>query len=214
MAAPGTRAPALTARAAGLIGCRLCGRVSAADTSRCPRCGAELHSRKPASLQRVWGWLIIGLMCYVPANLFPMMVTTTLARSSSSTIIGGVIELAGHGAWDIAIVVFVASVLIPVTKFLVIAYLALSVQTRVQMPIHTRVHLYEIVEFIGRWSMIDVFVVAILTALVQLGFVASIDPGPAAVFFALSVSFTMLSAQAMDPRLIWDTAERDAPEHE
>ena len=120
-----------------------------------------------------------------------------------------------HGAWDIALVIFAASVLIPISKFVVILYLVWSIRYRVSLSIEARIRLYEIVEFIGRWSMIDVFVVAILTALVQLGFLASINPGTAAVFFALSVAFTMLSAQALDPRLIWDTAEpetRSMPE--
>ena len=99
--------------------------------------------------------------------------------------------------------------MIPVTKFCLIALLALSIQFRLPIAAHTRIHLYEAVEFVGRWSMIDVFVVAILTALIQMGFFASIEPGPAAVFFAMSVAFTMLSAQAMDPRLIWDSADRE-----
>ena len=119
------------------------------------------------------------------------------------------IELVHHGAWDIAAVVFVASVVIPTTKFVVILYLVYSIRYHARLAVHARIHLYEIVEFIGRWSMIDVFVVAILTALVQLGFLASINPGSAAVFFALSVAFTMLSAQALDPRLIWDSAEAE-----
>jgi paraquat-inducible protein A len=213
MADPRTRSRLLTARAAGLVGCRTCGKVAPAGRADCPRCGSPLHSRVPASLQRVLAWLVVGLMCYIPANVLPMLVTRTFGRTLESTIVGGVIDLAHHGAWDIAIIVGVASVVIPVGKFLVIGYLAYSIRHRVTLPVHTRIHLYEIVEFIGRWSMIDVFVVAILTALVQLGFIASINPGPAAVFFALSVAFTMLSAQAMDPRLIWDTAEREGATH-
>jgi paraquat-inducible protein A len=213
MADARTRARPLTARAAGLVGCRRCGKVAASRDAVCPRCGTALHSRAPASLQRVMAWLLVGLMCYIPANLLPMLVTRTLGRTLDSTIVGGVIDLAHHGAWDIAIVVGTASVLIPVGKFFVIGYLVYSIRYRVTLPSHVRTHLFEIVEFIGRWSMIDVFVVAILTALVQLGFIASINPGPAAVFFALSVAFTMLSAQAMDPRLIWDTAERENAAH-
>jgi paraquat-inducible protein A len=213
MADAGTRPGPLTARAAGLVGCRTCGKVAPAAQGVCPRCGTPLHSRSPASLQRVMAWLLVGMMCYIPANLLPMLVTRTFGRTTESTIVGGVIDLAHHGAWDIALIVGTASLLIPVGKFMVIGYLAYSIRYRVALPIHTRVRLYEIVEFIGRWSMIDVFVVAILTALVQLGFIASINPGPAAVFFALSVAFTMLSAQAMDPRLIWDTAEREGAAH-
>jgi paraquat-inducible protein A len=212
MAAPGPHPQPVTARAAGLSGCLTCGKVSPAATAVCPRCGTPLHQRIPNSLQRVLAWLAVGLMCYVPANLLPMLKTRTLGRESDNTIVGGVIELLHHGAWDVGLIVFTASVVIPVTKFVVIIYLVLSIRYRVTLDIHTRIHLYDAVEFIGRWSMIDVFVVAILTALVQLGFIVSINPGPAAIFFALSVAFTMLSAQALDPRLIWDT-ERETSAH-
>ena len=202
MADPRTLPPILTARGQGLSGCRTCGRVSPAAERACPRCGAELHQRIPFSIQR-----------YLPANVLPMLLTRTLGRAQGNTIVGGVIELAHHGAWDVAIIVFAASVVIPVTKFVVILYLVYSIRYRVTLPIHLRIHLYEAVEFIGRWSMIDVFVVAILTALVQLGFIVSINAGPAAIFFALSVAFTMLSAQALDPRLIWDSTEGDTAVH-
>lgn len=198
--------PPLTARAAGLVGCRACGLVSPGSSRICSRCGSPLHSREPHSLQRVWAWFAVGLICYVPANLLPMMITATAGKTYRSTILGGVVDLAHHGAYLIAGVVFLASVVIPVSKFAVVAILALSIQRRLPISVHARIHLFHAVEFIGRWSMVDVFVVAILAALVQMGFFASIDPGPAAVFFALSVAFTMISAQAMDPRLIWDSA--------
>jgi paraquat-inducible protein A len=142
-----------------------------------------------------------------------MLKTRTFGRETDNTIVGGAIELMHHGAWDIALVIFAASVLIPISKFVVIIYLVLSIRYRVSLSIEARIRLYEFIEFIGRWSMIDVFVVAILTALVQIGFLASINPGTAAVFFALSVAFTMLSAQALDPRLIWDTAEPETTTH-
>ncbi len=158
-------------------------------------------------MQRVWAWLFVGVMAYIPANLLPMMITTITGRKLSSTIVGGVIDLTHHGAYLIAGVVFLASVVIPISKILTIAVLALSIQRSLPISVHARMKLYEAVEFIGRWSMVDVFVVAILTALIQMGFFASIHPGPAAVFFALSVAFTMVSAQSMDPRLIWDSAD-------
>jgi paraquat-inducible protein A len=197
----------LTARAAGLIGCRVCGLASPADLPHCPRCGAHLHSRAPRSLQRVWALLIVGLICYVPANLLPMLITDSVGVSYSSTIVGGAVELAQHGDIPVGLIILLASVAIPISKFIAIAFLALTIQRGGRATAEARVHLYDYVEFIGRWSMIDVFVVAILTALVKMGFLASIHPGPAAVFFALSVVFTMLSAQAMDPRTIWDSAE-------
>jgi paraquat-inducible protein A len=187
---PGRPPQILTAHEAGLVGCTQCGRVHAPGTARCSRCGAPLAPRSLASLQRVWAWLIAGLVVYV-------------GREYDNTIFGGVLELMHHGDAGIALIVFTASIVIPVSKFIAISYLALSVSRHVRLPAHRRHLLYEVVEFIGRWSMIDVFVVAILSALVQLGAVASIHPGPAAASFALSVAFTMLSAQSFDPRLIW-----------
>ena len=161
------------------------------------------------SLQRVWAWLAAGIILYIPANIYPMLLTRTLGRELESTIVGGVFELIGLGSYAVAGIVFAASVVIPVGKFIAIAVLALGLSNGSRLSPHKRMKLYEVVEFIGRWSMIDVFVVAILTALVQLGFVASINPGPAAVCFGLSVVFTMLSAQSFDPRMIWDAAGQD-----
>ncbi|WP_373353090.1 paraquat-inducible protein A [Pseudoroseicyclus sp. CXY001] len=195
---------ALTARDAGLVGCRRCGRVWPMEDSLCGRCGTPLQSRDPRSLSRVWAFWVAGLIAYIPANLYPMLVTTTLLQETKNTIVGGAIELAQHGNGGVAAIVLIASVVIPIGKFLAIAFLALSVQRQAVEGAHARHRLYEIVEYIGRWSMIDVFVVAILTALVQLNALASIHPGPAAAAFAASVALTMLSAQSFDSRMIWD----------
>lgn len=203
----GTPQPPLTARAAGLVACTQCGRVHDTDAVECLRCGSVLQSRDTTSLQRVMAWWIAGLIMYIPANLYPMLSTTSLGKDTGNTIIGGVIELMHHGAYGVGGIVFLASVIVPVGKFLVIAYLALSVHRPGTLDNHGRQHLFEVVEFIGRWSMLDVFVVAILTALVQFNIVLSIHPGIAAISFALSVAFTMLSAQSFDPRLIWDADE-------
>lgn len=203
MDSAGTDAGHLTARAAGLAGCRGCGRVWPQDASHCGRCGARLQVPDTISLQKVWAWLIAGMVFYLPANIYPMLLTNTLAGKMDNTIIGGVVELVHHGSYGVAAIVFLASVVVPIGKFVVIAYLALSVYNRRRAGSLLHQRLYDVVEFIGRWSMIDVFVVAILSALVQLGFVATINPGPAAAAFALSVAFTMLSAQSFDPRIIW-----------
>jgi paraquat-inducible protein A len=203
-------APVRTARAEGLVGCTECGAVHRAGTETCTRCGSALHSRAPASLQLVWAWLLAGLVVYVPANVYPMLRTTTFGRTSESTIMGGVLELVEYGSYAVAFVVFFASIMIPVGKFIAIGILALSISRRWTISVHRRMQLFEVVEFIGRWSMIDVFVVAILSALVQFSFVAHINPGIAAVSFALSVAFTMLSAQSFDPRTIWDASEGTA----
>ena len=202
----------LTAREAGLVACRSCGLVCEPSATDCPRCHARLVSRNTGSLERAWAWLAAGLIVYVPANTYPMLRTTQLFQTTDSTIVGGVVDLLHHGAIAIAIIVFVASVVIPVGKFMVIAYLAWLLGRDRPVDPHRLHQLHVAVEWIGRWSMIDVFVVAILAALVQFNVLASIVPGIAAVCFALSVVFTMLSAQAFDPRAIWDHAKRE-PHH-
>ena len=194
----------LSALDAGLVACRRCSRVWPLSQGRCGRCGGRLRSRDTHSLQKVWAFWFAGLMAYIPANMYPMLETRTIVGTQSSTIVGGALDLAQHGSWGIAFVILAASVLIPVGKFLALAYLALSVHRGSDLTALRRFTMFEIVEFIGRWSMIDVFVVAILSSLVQLSVVASITPGPAALTFALSVIFTMLSAQSFDTRLIWD----------
>jgi paraquat-inducible protein A len=203
----------VTALEAGLIGCGTCGRVVAPGPVTCPRCGSALHSRWPGSLEKVMAWWFAGLIVYIPANLYPMLRTTMLGREVDSTIVGGVADLFHHGAYFVGVVVLLASVIIPISKFMVIAYLVYSIRYRVTLSQHRRTVLYEIVEFIGRWSMVDVFVVAILAALVNLGFLVGFRAGTAAVFFALSVAFTMVSALSLDPRLIWDRTEGDEETH-
>ena len=186
------------------MACRRCSKASPIGTERCPRCNHRLQSRDPHSLQHVWAFWVVGLMCYIPANVYPMLSTRTLFQVEESTIIGGAVELAHYGSFGIAAIILFASVVIPLAKFWAVAYLALSVKQTSRVSNHRRQFLYEVVEYIGRWSMIDIFVVAILSALVQLNTLASINPGPASIFFALSVIFTMLSAQAFDSRMIWD----------
>ncbi|SFS06108.1 paraquat-inducible protein A [Yoonia litorea] len=194
----------MSARKAGLVACRSCGQVHQLGSTVCKRCGGPLQSRDEQSLQKVWAWLIAGIIAYIPANVYPMLLTSTLIERSESTIIGGVVELVDYGSYGVAAIVFIASVMIPIGKFVAVGYLALSIQYGWNDRQHQRHRAYEVVEFIGRWSMIDVFVVAILSALVQLETIATINPGIAAVSFALSVIFTMLAAQAFDSRLIWD----------
>ncbi len=194
----------LTARKAGLIACTTCGLVEH-PREICQRCGAALHSRDPQSFQKTLAWLIAGMIFFIPANLYPMLITNTFGTEQKSTIIGGVIELIEYKSYFVALVVGVASIVVPLAKFAVIGLLLASIRGRWQSNPYQRLHLYEITEFIGRWSMIDVFVVAILAALIQLNFVASVNPGVAAISFALSVIFTMLSAQSLDQRLIWDS---------
>lgn len=193
----------------GIVACTRCTKAWPRGTQICGRCGHKLISRDRNSLQRVWAFWLVGFMCYIPANIFPMLKTRTLFQVEESTIIGGAVDLAHYGNFGIAFIILFASVVIPLGKFWAVAYLALSVNAPRTSSTRTRLLMYELVEYIGRWSMIDIFVVAILSALVQLNTLASIDPGPASLFFALSVIFTMLSAQAFDSRMIWDAKAKD-----
>lgn len=199
--------PVMTAHRAGLVGCRSCQRVWPEGQEICSRCGARLEPPDRRCLSAVWAWWLAGLIFYIPANLFPMLSTQTLGNfygSSESTILGGIRELFKLGNYGVALIVFLASMVVPIGKFIAIAWLATAAgKPATAEAAHQRLFIFEIVEFIGRWSMIDVFVVAVVSALVQLGFVATIHPGVAAVCFALSVAFTMLSALSFDPRLIW-----------
>lgn len=203
----------LSARELGIVACRRCTKALPIGTEVCPRCGHTLQSRAPHSLQRVWAFWIMGLICYIPANLYPMLKTRTLFMVEESTIIGGAVDLAHHGNLGIAAIIIFASVVIPLGKFWAVAFLAISVRLRYNVTNHRRQLLYEVVEYIGRWSMIDIFVVAILSALVQLNTLATINPGMASIFFALSVIFTMLAAQAFDSRMIWDAGAKDGDPH-
>lgn len=203
----GSEHPTISAREMGVVACLECTQVWPIGTDTCDRCGAHLESRDPKSLQRVWAWWFAGIIFYIPANLYPMLRTQTFFELQESTIVGGSIDLIHHGSYAIAIIILLASVAVPVVKFMAIAFLAISVKRTSFVPSNQRHKLYEVVEYIGRWSMIDVFVVAILSSLVQLNTIASIYPGMASLFFALSVIFTMLSAYSFDSRMIWD-AER------
>lgn len=204
MSGGSVKGPVLTAHAAGMTGCETCGLAAPAGSEECRRCGSSLPREGRRSLTPVWFWLTAGLFFYIPANLEPMLITSQFGSGGGSTILGGVVELIEYHAYGVAAVVFLASIVIPVSKFLIIFRLGLMAGGGPLMDREKATKLYEFVEFIGRWSMIDLFVVAVLSALVQLGFLAAVHPGPAAPWFLLSVACTMLSARAIDPRLIWD----------
>lgn len=204
----GQDADIISARDLGVVACTRCTQVWPAGTQTCGRCGRAIVARDDKSLQRVWALWLVGLICYVPANIYPMLQTRTLLTVQEDTIVGGAVELLHHGAVGIALIILIASVVIPLAKFLAIAFLAISVTRPSSVSNHHRQMLYEVVEYIGRWSMIDIFVVAIMSSLVQLNTLAAVNPGRASLFFALSVIFTMLSAQAFDSRMIWDVQAR------
>jgi paraquat-inducible protein A len=173
----------------------------------CPRCGAALHERKPQSLERTWAWLIAAALCYVPANLLPIMKVTSLGRAQADTIMSGVVYLLLHGMWPLAVVVFTASVFVPLLKLAILLTLLISVHRASRWRPVDRTRLYRITEAIGRWSMVDIFVVTILVALVRLGNLATVEAQTGAVFFGAVVVLTMLAAESFDPRLIWDRSE-------
>ncbi|MBS0660444.1 MAG: paraquat-inducible protein A [Verrucomicrobia bacterium] len=199
-----------TAAARGLASCHSCGKVQPVTQQRCGRCDAKLHLRKPDSLQRTWALTVAAAILYIPANVYPVMRADRLGGAEENTILSGVVLFWEHKAYPIAIVVFTASVLIPILKLLAIVTLCLAAR-RCRRP-RAMTRIYRMTELVGRWSMVDVFVVAILVAVVQLGSLMSIQPGPAALAFAGVVITTMLAAMSFDPRLLWDAAQ-DAPQH-
>jgi paraquat-inducible protein A len=172
---------------------------------RCPRCGSVLHRRKPNSISRAWALLIAATICYIPANVLPIMTVISFGRGAPSTILSGVSELIDVGMLPIAALVFLASIFIPVLKILVIGSLLVSVQRGSPRQARERTLLYRITESVGRWSMLDIFMISILAGLVKLQSLATIAPEPGAIFFAAVVILTMLAASAFDSRLIWDT---------
>lgn len=207
----------LSAARAGLASCETCGLLSrparVAEPGYCPRCGAELEWRRPNSIQYAWAFLIAAAICYIPANLLPVLHTNTVVGSDSDTIMSGVIFLYTSGSWPLALVVLIASVMIPLGKLVALAYLLITVQRGSVSSNRDRARLYRMVEIIGRWSMLDVFVDTFTVALVQLQPLMSVQPGAGVVFFMAVVVLTVLAVQSFDPRLIWDAGRRWEPRH-
>ena len=194
------------------IGCHTCGLVSRVINPHdavCPRCHARLHARKHDAVARSWALVIAGFILYIPANLYPVMTVISFGRGEPDTIISGVVHLIEAGMWPLAALVFFASVTVPVLKLVGMAFLLLSVQFRWRWRPRDRTVLYRVVEAVGRWSMIDIFMISILVALVKLGSIATIEPGVGATSFAAVVVLTMIAAMSFDPRLIWDAMEDD-----
>ncbi|MDL2274969.1 paraquat-inducible protein A [Desulfosarcina sp. OttesenSCG-928-G10] len=201
-----------TAAENGLCACHVCGflapvpaRQDAPD--RCPRCTALLHPRKPNSISRTWALVIAATIFYFPANLLPVTLTTYLGQTQADTIMSGVIFFIQTGSWGIALIIFVASIVVPISKLIALIGLLISIQRRSRWRPRERTRLFRIVESIGRWSMLDVFVVSILVALVRLGYLSTIEAGPGVIYFGAVVILTMIAAMTFDPRLIWDAVE-------
>jgi len=199
---------AATAADAGLFVCHACGLLSrpsaAGHALECVRCGAGLHFRKPDSISRAWAFLLAAYVLYIPANVLPVMETGSMFGAQKDTIMSGVVYLWTSGSWPLALIIFIASIVVPGAKMVALTVLLVSAQRRTTWRPQDRTRLYRIVEFVGRWSMVDIYVAAILTALVQFQSLATIKAGPGAIAFGAVVVLTMFAAQSFDPRLIWD----------
>jgi len=195
---------AVTAAARNLASCHSCCKLAAADSQYCPRCGARLHLRIDNSLQRTLALLITASILYLPANIYPIMITEQFGDKHVNTILGGVVLLIKLGSIPVAAVIFIASVIVPLAKLVAMYYLVWSVANRPDYGHRQRTRMYRVAELIGKWSMIDVFVVTILVALVHLSGLMVVRPGIAAYSFAGVVLLTMLAAEFFDPRLMWD----------
>lgn len=213
---PVTTPPSLCDRRR-LVQCHGCGLVSRLPVAaaqghgqrrhRCPRCAAPVHRRKPDSIARTWALVLTGIILYIPANVFPIMTVISFGKGAPDTIITGIERLIGAGMWPIALLVFFASITVPVLKLAGLSYLLISVRIRSRWRPRQRTMLYRVIEAVGRWSMIDIFMISILVALVKLGSIATIEPGIGATAFAAVVVITMFAAESFDPRLIWDAME-------
>jgi paraquat-inducible protein A len=194
----------------GLAVCHICHQVVRLPHERrdrfalCPRCGEEVHMRIPNSIQHTWALVIASIIFYIPANLYPMMHVQTFAGTQSDTILSGVLYFLKTGSYLIAAVIFIASIIVPITKLLILIYLLISVQYHKPVNQLKRKKLYALTELIGKWSMVDVYVVAIMIALVHFGGLSQIKAGEGANYFLLVVIVTMIAAMRFDPRLIWD----------
>lgn len=209
-----------TARQCGLVLCHDCNMLVQWPTyvpgqvALCPRCGAHLHQRKPNSLMRTWALVLAAAIFYVPANLLPIMITSSFGDVQADTIMSGVIHFLKTGSFGIALVIFVASILIPLAKILILSYLLLTVHLRIAWRPKDRTLLYRITEAVGRWSMLDIYVVTVVVALVKFGSLAYVDAGPATFYFAAVVVLTMFAAESFDSRLLWDVLEDDHEQNE
>jgi paraquat-inducible protein A len=197
----------VTAASKHLAACHLCFKLAPTDIHHCPRCGSAMHLRKNDSIQRTLALLVTACLLYIPANLYPIMYTDQLGSTEASTILGGVVLLINLDSVPVAVVIFIFSVMVPSGKLMAMFYLVWTVERHSPLDARQRSIMYRITEFIGKWSMVDVFVVSILVALVHLSGVLVIRPGVAAICFAGVVIVTIIAAASFDSRLIWDSME-------
>jgi paraquat-inducible protein A len=206
----------LSAARLGLCSCHACGLLTRlppqAHGARCPRCQAVVYVRTPNSIGRTWALLIAAFVLYIPANLLPVTITRSLFGVQSDTIMSGVAFFWNEGSYGLSIIIFTASIFVPLAKLLSLSFLTLSVRWRLRGDPLQRTKLYRMVEFIGKWSMLDVFVVTLLATLVEFSTLVSISAGPGAIAFGAVVVITMFAAMTFDPRLLWDATTADGQE--
>lgn len=206
-----------TAHEAGLLQCRICGCLShpPAHTGKrtimkCPRCGAQLHlDGHSNSVEVTWALLIASAILYIPANVLPIMSVYMLGSGQPDTIISGVFHLLESGQWPLALIVFVASIVVPLLKLITLSFLLISIQMKSRWRQRDRMILYKITEYVGRWSMVDVFVISILVGLVQFGNFARVEANAGSFSFAAVVVLTMFAARTLDEHLIWDISRKE-----
>ncbi len=218
---------ALTARSIALVSCHSCSllcrnsampvlkdKVAAASKRKlikpslfCPRCGAALHLRKPNSIRRTWALILAAYIFYIPANVLPITTVVYVGKAQSDTIMSGVIYFLSTEMWPIGLIIFIASVFVPLVKLIILTFLLISVQRKSGRWLKERTRLYRLTEIVGRWSMVDIYVVTLLVALVHLGSLATIYAGPGVVFFGAVVVITLFAAESFDPRILWDIKE-------
>jgi paraquat-inducible protein A len=206
--------PKSAARPPRLIGCHCCDMVNLSmPGADCTRCGSTLHVRKAGSVGRSAALLIAAGVLYIPANVYPVMLVTTLGSVEPFTILAGIVELIDAGLWPLALLVFFASITIPLMKLVLLAYMLWQTQMRKFEHLLGRARIYRLVKFVGRWSMIDVFMISILVALVRFGQFTNIQAGPGAPCFAAVVVLTMFAVDCFDPRMMWDRPRVDSPQN-
>ncbi len=195
--------------AGSLIGCRtchlLCSGLAISAKLKCPRCGASLRRYKKFSISRTWALVLSAVIFYIPANVFPMTNIISFGDETTDTIISGVIFFMENDLWPLALIIFTASIMVPLVKLVILMFLLITVQRKSTWRQKDRTRLYRITEAIGRWSMVDVFAITVAIALVNLGSIATVRVESAAIYFATVVVITMVAAMTFDPRLIWDT---------
>ena len=208
-------AAALTAPGSRWLNCHYCGFVhgDGPDLTHCRRCDGRLHYRKENSINKTWALLMSAAILLVPANVYPVMTVIRFGQGAPNTILGGIIHLIEEGMWGLAMIVFVASIVVPILKLILLTFLLISIKRKSDWRPRDRTLLYRITEVVGAWSMVDIFLVGLLSALVSLDALSTIRPGIGATFFGAVVVLTMFAAHSFDPRLIWDTTTNNETEH-